>query len=81
MVNEAAPAFKAGRLACGSNGWRGFSGLLKTLEAGRAMLLKLYHILGLRALFPFHNFEFDFLTLLQGAKAFAGNVAVVDEDI
>jgi hypothetical protein len=35
----------------------------------------------LRALFPFHNFEFDFLTLLQGAKAFARNVAVVDKDI
>jgi hypothetical protein len=43
--------------------------------------LKLHHILSLRALFPFHNFEFDFLTLLQSTKALAGNVAVVDEDV
>jgi hypothetical protein len=43
--------------------------------------LKLDHILGLRALGPFHNLEFDFLTLFEGAKAFARDVTVVDEDV
>jgi hypothetical protein len=44
-------------------------------------MLKLHHILGLKALCPFHNLEFDFLTLFQGVKAFARDVTVVDEDI
>jgi hypothetical protein len=44
-------------------------------------MLKLHHILGLRALCPFDNLEFDFLTLFQGAKAFARDGTVVDEDI
>jgi hypothetical protein len=35
----------------------------------------------LGALIPFHNFEFDFLTLFQGAKTLARYVAVMDKDI
>jgi len=56
------------------------AGLGVNPAAGSAML-NLHHILGLRTLFPFHNLEFDFLALLQGAKAFALDVTVVDEDI
>jgi hypothetical protein len=44
-------------------------------------LLNLYHILGLRTLFPFHNFKFDLLTLLQTVKAFTRDIAVMDKDV
>lgn len=41
----------------------------------RSAHLKPHYILGSMALFPFHNFTFDFLVLLQGPKALALNVA------
>lgn len=47
----------------------------------RSAHLKPHYILGSMALFPFHNFTFDFLVLLQGPKALALNVAVADEDV
>ena len=44
-------------------------------------MLKLHHILGLETRGPCPHLEFDFLALLQGAKALARDFTGVDEAI
>jgi hypothetical protein len=86
-VAAAAPAGQTGAAVCPApeplrSGWSSLEGgAIGPPPPQSADRLKLHHILGLRALCPRHNLEFDFLTLLQGAKALARDVTVVDEDI